>query len=174
MKKQATLPGRRLSISAIGVAALLVMLATGGEYTEGAEFTATREALENAITDKRLAKYGFHISLIPAATLAAQDFDNSQFPTEQRRPGGRRHQPGLRRGRLDAQIEGALGGIGQHLPRPLEQGPELDLGARRPYVRHDLPPAAVVLGDLHGRRPGCRPHPPNPRHDTEPRAPISA
>jgi hypothetical protein len=41
-------------------------------------------------------------------------------------------------------------------------------------VRHDLPPAAGRLGDLHGRRPGCRPHPPNPRHDTEPRTPISA
>ena len=78
------------------------------------------------------------------------------------------------RGGLDAQVEGALGGIGQHLPRPLQQDPQLGLGARGPHVRHDLPPAAVVLGDLHGRRPRCRPHPPNPRHDTEPRAPISA
>ena len=30
------------------------------------------------------------------------------------------------------------------------------------------------LGDLHGRRPRRRPHPPNPCHSTEPRAPISA
>jgi hypothetical protein len=85
-----------------------------------------------------------------------------------------RHEPGPRRDRLDAQVERALGGIGQHLPRPIEEHPQLSLGVRRPHVRHDLPPAAVVLGDLHGRRPGCRPHPPNPRHSTDPRAPISA
>ena len=93
---------------------------------------------------------------------------------EQRRRGRRRHEPRLRRGRLDAQVEGALGRIGQHLPRPLQQDPQLGLGVRRSHVRHDLPPAAVVLGDLHGRRPRCRPHPPNPRHGTEPRAPLSA
>ena len=85
-----------------------------------------------------------------------------------------RHEPGPRRDRLDAQVERALGGIGQRLPRPIEEDPQLGPGVRRPHVRHDLPPAAVVLGDLHGRRPGCRPHPPNPRHSTEPRTPISA
>ncbi len=85
-----------------------------------------------------------------------------------------RHEPGPRRDRLDAQVERALGRIGQHLPRPIEEDPQLGLGVRRPHVLHDLPPSAVVLGDLHGRRPGCRPHPPNPRHSTEPRAPISA
>ena len=65
-------------------------------------------------------------------------------------------------------------GSGQHLPRPLQQDPQLGLGVRRSHVRHDLAPAAVVLGDLHGRCPRCRPHPPNPRHGTEPRAPLSA
>lgn len=85
-----------------------------------------------------------------------------------------RHEPGLRRGGLDSQVKRALSRIGQPLPRPLKQDPQLGLGMRGPHVRHDLPTATVVLGDLHGCRPGCRPHPPNPRHSTEPRAPISA
>jgi hypothetical protein len=93
---------------------------------------------------------------------------------EQRRRRRRCHEPGPRHGRLDAQVEGALGGIGQHLPRPLDEDPQLSLGVRRPHVGHDLAPAAVVLGNLHGRSPRCRPYPPNPRHGTEPRAPISA
>jgi len=78
------------------------------------------------------------------------------------------------RGGLDAQVEGALGGIGQHLPRPLDEDSQLSLGVRRPHVGHDLAPAIVVLGNLHGRSPRCRPYPPNPCHGTEPRAPISA
>jgi chloramphenicol 3-O-phosphotransferase len=50
----------------------------------------------------------------------------------------------------------------------------LSVVADRPHVRHGLAPAAVVPGDLHGRRPRCRPYPPNPRHGTEPRTPVSA
>jgi hypothetical protein len=96
------------------------------------------------------------------------------YCVEQRRRRRRRHKPGLRHGRLDSQVEGAMGGIGQHLPCPLQQDPQFVLGVRRPHVRHDLPPAPVVLGDLHRRRPRCCPYPPNPRHGTEPRAPISA
>jgi hypothetical protein len=96
------------------------------------------------------------------------------FRVEQCRRGLPRHEPGPRRGGLDSQVKRALGRIGQPLPRPLKQDPQLGLGMRGPHVRHDLPTATVVPGDLHGRRPGCRPHPPNPRHSTEPRAPISA
>jgi putative transposase len=36
--------------------------------------------------------------------------------------------------------------VSQHLPRPLQQDPQLGLGVRRPHVRHDLPPAARRLG----------------------------
>jgi hypothetical protein len=54
--------------------------ATGGEYTVGAKFTAIQEALKDEATNKCLSNYGFHISLISPATLAQQDFDNSQFP----------------------------------------------------------------------------------------------
>jgi hypothetical protein len=50
----------------------------------------------------------------------------------------------------------------------------LSAAADRPRVRHDLAPAAVAPGDLHGRRPRCRPYPPNPRHGAEPRTPVSA
>ena len=71
----------------------------------------------------------------------------------QRGAARRRHEPGPRHGRLDSQVEGALCRIGQHLPRPLEQDPQLGLGMRRSHMGHDLAPAAVVLSDLHGRRP---------------------
>jgi hypothetical protein len=50
-------------------------------------------------------------------------------------------------------VKRALGRVGQHLPRPLQQDPQLGLGAGRSHMCHNLPPAAVVLGDLHGRRP---------------------
>lgn len=76
--------------------------------------------------------------------------------------------------KLDVQAERALGRIGQHVPRPFEQNPHLGLSVRRPDVRHDLPSAAVGLGNLHDGPPRRRPNPPNPCHDTEPWTPISA
>ena len=69
-----------------------------------------------------------------------------------------------RRGGLHAEVQGPLGGVGQQLAGVLEQHPKFGFRVRRPDVLHDPLTAPELLGDLHRRRPGSRPHPPDERH----------
>ena len=90
---------------------------------------------------------------------------------EQRRRGRRRgHRPhALRDGH--AQVQNALGVIGEQVPGLGQQQPELGLVARGPDVPHDPPAPVDGLSDLHGRGPRGRAHRPNPRHHPEPTDP---
>lgn len=58
----------------------LAVPATGAQYTAGAEFMGTMQALESGIAATCMARSGFQMARIPAAAAAAADFDNSQFP----------------------------------------------------------------------------------------------
>ena len=60
------------------------------------------------------------------------------------------------------------------LRRRIHEQPELGLGMRRAHVLDDPLPTIGVLRDLHRRRTRGRTYPPNERHTTEPRTPLSA
>lgn len=58
----------------------LAVPATGAQYTVGARFMGTMQALESGIAATCMAGSGFQMARIPAAAATAADFDNSQFP----------------------------------------------------------------------------------------------
>jgi hypothetical protein len=94
---------------------------------------------------------------------------------EQRLLADRRDQASAHRLGFEPEIERRLPVVGQQITRSLKQDSQLSLGMGRAHMRHDpLPPATDVLSDLHRRRTRRRPHPPNERHQSESRAPISA
>lgn len=64
--------------------------------------------------------------------------------------------------------------IGQKPACSFQQDPELGLGMGRTNMSKDLSSPADVLGDLYSRRSRGRPNPPNPCHDAETRALVSA
>lgn len=93
---------------------------------------------------------------------------------EQTRITGRRHQAHRRRGGLHTEVQDTLVGVRQQLPGTLEQHTELGLRMRRTDVLHDPLTAPNVLGDLHCRRSGSRPHPPDEHHTATLEPPVSA
>jgi hypothetical protein len=84
--------------------------------TQGAELQGGEDAVQGTEQHPRVGRHH------PQRSNGRQGRTRA-FRFEQRRAGRRRYEPDLRRSGLDAQVERALGGIRQHLPRPLKQDP---------------------------------------------------